>query len=700
MVLPMKHRLLVVLAIAFLVLEFSSSRVLAVGALFVRPLNSNQTFELLSIKTYDVDVQIADHVATTKVDQLFRNETNQVVESTFIFPLPPGAVITDLYYWFNGQKYKGNVRERAEAQKLYDAKIRVRIDPALLQEIGDNVFKLNIAPINSNSDVRCEITYTEILPFSLGESTYTHFLKTTGLSPKPLERMSLRVTAETQTTWKSVTSPTYGTSSAHAIIFDSPSKVRTTLGDENYTPTRNYMLVLRTNRTAVDMGTLTYVPVPTDSFGVEPFFLSWVIPPDENANPIQRSVVFVGDVSSSMEGKRIEQLRDAMMLFIDQLQPHDRFNIITFSTNVVGFRADLVEATPNNLEQARDFVRTRTALGLTNISEALDRCLHQSFIDNTANIVVFLTDGQPSWGETKEAVIVDSMVKWNVGNARVYPITIGEEPNVSLMRNIAKKSGGFLTEIANDDDIVLMVNDHLRRISMPNLTNLSLDYGSLKSMDVLPAVLPNVPIGGRVVQTGRYEQGGLYPVTLRGAMGGEQFSLTKDVLFGDPTRNNRAVARLWAQAKIDALLEEISRFGEAKELVNAIIDLSIRFSILTKYTALYADPDDPDSHTTGVPEDQRPVEMQFLSIAPMPVTLNSIVTMQLDPKYSGERLRVSVVDLYGREVVVLYDGASIIGPLELQLQPQSSTMLASGTYILVARVGQRCWSKQFIVIKE
>ncbi|MBI2793190.1 MAG: VWA domain-containing protein [Ignavibacteria bacterium] len=678
------------------VIVCAAAQAFSIGALFVRPLNSNVTYDAIAILTYDAKVAIQDHVATTMVDQTFYNELNAQVESTFIFPLPPGAIITSMAYWVNGVKVTASVRERADAQASYDNKIRVRIDPALLQEIGDNVFKMNIAPINAKSPVRFEITYTEILDYSLGVTSYKHFLKTNGLSPKPLERISLTIQVRSALELLDVSSPSFGQQPAHKIEFISPNEARVTFGDENYTPTKNYILNIVAKRLDVDMGTLTYVPVEEDSFGMEPFFLTWVVPPDKDVRPLPRSVVFVADVSSSMEGRRINQVREAMEQFLNELKPEDRFNIITFSTNVIGFRESFVDASTENIDLARVFIRSRTALGLTNISEAMHMALTQDYLPQTANVTIFLTDGEPSWGELNTSIILDSVRQWNTNSVRIYPVTVGEETSIGLMRDIAQISGGYLTEIANDEDIAIAVQDQLTRISMPNLNNPQITYGTLITKDVLPSVLPNVAVGGRLVQTGRYEVGGIYPVTLSGLMTGVAYSKTKDVLFGDPATNNKAVARLWANEKINELLDEIERVGEKKELVDAVIDLSIRFGILTKYTALYADPDD---NPTGVPTDQRPVELTEITIAPMPATRQSIVTVTIDAKYAGQRLIISVVDLFGRELYVLFDGASAIGPIELKLFGDNDQPLALGTYFIVSRVADRQWTKSIIIVE-
>lgn len=668
----------------------------AVGALFVRPMRSVQNYELISIKSYDATVRIQDHVATTHVDQTFVNEMNLQVEATFIFPLPAGAMVTDLYYWFNGKRYHANVREKKEAQAAYDAKIRRILDPALLQEIGDNVYKLNIAPIEPRSDVRFEITYTEILPYALSTANYVHLLKATGLSPKPLERISIKIEANTQNTWKSINVPFYGATSANSITAISPNKTMITFGDENYMPTRNYSVQLRTNREAVEMSTLTYVPVPSDSFGIDPFFMSWVLPPDEDSRPLPRSIVIVADVSSSMEGARIAQLRVALTAFLDQLTPTDYFNIITFSTNVIGFSKDLLPATLGNIESARVFVRTRSALGLTNFSDALQAGLSQTFQPNSAQVAIFLTDGEPSWGEVREPVILDSVRSWNKSNVRIYPIAVGTNLKLSLLNNLASTTGGFVTEIENDDSIAIVVKDHLNKISMPSISNIELAYGALQTFDVLPRVIPNTPVGGRVTQHGRYATGGLYPVTLTGVIQHAPFSLTKDVFFGDLATNNRAVAGLWARIKIEDILNDIKRLGERKELIDAVIELSKRFNILTKYTALYADPDDPG--TTGFPEDERPVESAAIWIAPNPVADIAHLSVFVPESKANELVVVEVRDQLGRLVASLFRGQCVgMRDFDWDCRNSMSQRISSGVYYLVLQVGDSTTTSMFIV---
>jgi Ca-activated chloride channel family protein len=676
----------------------------ASGVLFVRPLRSTTTYQSMLIKNYDASVSIQDHIATTHVDQTFTNTMNAQVESTMLFPLPEGAVITEMIYWFNGKRYVASIREKKEAQAAYDANLRKYMDPALLQETGDNVFKLNIAPIEPLTDVRVEITYTEILPYSSGKLTYTHLLRTTGASPQPLQRVSVRVEARTQAAWTTCTTPGFENSTANQIVIENEHLCRTTFGDEKYTATRDYRVVLTQRHDALDMGVLTYQPVPADSFGVDGFFAAWALPPDTETAMLTRNIVFVADVSSSMEGTRIQQLKLALQTFLQNLRPSDNFNIVTFSTNVQRLAPDVIPASAENIAAASAFVREQTALGLTNISSALDAALHMSYQDSTANIIVFLTDGLASWGVLDENAIIDSVVKNNPNTSvRMYPIGVGPEPSKSFLNRLATRNGGFTTYITQDDSIAVLVADHLRRISMPFMTALKLSYGALQASDILPKTLPDLTVGSRVMQFGRYLTGGLQPVTLTGKIRQKEFSLSKDVFFGDTALNNRAVARLWARFKINALLDEIATVGERKELVDAVIDLSKRFGILTKYTALYADPNDP-KNPTDVADDNaeaRPIETSNVQLTPNPVRDHAAIDLRLPLRTSASTLKVSLVDALGRLMMVLHDAPSYGGDVTIawSLSDAGLASLPNGLYYVVVQLGDQIVSVPCSVIR-
>ncbi|MBX7154680.1 MAG: VWA domain-containing protein [Bacteriodetes bacterium] len=656
----------------------------ATGALFVKDIRSTN-YQAAPIRFYDAKAIIDDQVATTSIDETFTNTLSVTAEATYIFPLPEGAVITELAYWMNGVKYIGSVKEKKAAQQAYNDKIRRLLDPALLQYAGDNVFKLNIAPINPNTDVRFQITYTELLKYEFGKVNYKFLLNATSMSPKPLERVSLTIDAYSQRNFLSVTSPSHGNFTAHSITKVNDKYYKLAFGDEHYLPTSDYVMQFETARDGVDMNVLTYIGAPQDSLG-DGFFAAWITPPDNmnNQYALPRSIVFTADVSSSMDGKRIVALKEALNVFINELKPTDKFNIVVFSTGVVRMKPDVVDATEANLIEARQFVDKLVALGLTNINDALNTSLGMTFSDSTTNSIVFMTDGMPSWGEMDSLKILANVKAMNTKKIRIFSFGIGEDVNKYLLTNLAAQNNGYTAYIQQEDSIAVVIANHFKKITLPALQTPAITYGGLQTYDVYPIILPDLFFGSQVLQLGRYKNGGTYPVTLTGKIRGNDINQQQDVVFPTIVGGNKSVSRLWAQLKINELLDQITKFGERKELVDQIIALSIKFGILTKYTALYADPDDK---STDVIEETTTVENATIQLsAPAPNPSSGTVSIQFTVKtnVAGSIVKVSVYDAFGNNIATIANAYFESGTHTLQWNEVNANgeYLQSGVYFI------------------
>ena len=110
----------------------------------------------LTIKYHRVTVTIDNQVATTKIDQVFVNESPYDVEGTYIFPLPEDAAISDFAMYVDGQRLSAEVLDADEARTIYEDIVRQRRDPAILEYIGRNAFRARIYPIPAHSEKRVQ----------------------------------------------------------------------------------------------------------------------------------------------------------------------------------------------------------------------------------------------------------------------------------------------------------------------------------------------------------------------------------------------------------------------------------------------------------------------------------------------------------------------------------------------------------------
>src|SRR5688572_19311168 len=132
----------------------------------------------LPVKSIKIDTRISSQVATTHVEQVFRNDTNFTLEGTYFFPIPEAASISEFAIWEGNQRLVGEVRSREEARRIYDEIVRRQRDPGLLEYAGKDLFQASIFPILPHSDKKLEITYTQVVRAEGGTVSYRYPLGT------------------------------------------------------------------------------------------------------------------------------------------------------------------------------------------------------------------------------------------------------------------------------------------------------------------------------------------------------------------------------------------------------------------------------------------------------------------------------------------------------------------------------------------
>ena len=131
----------------------------------------------LTLRNYHVDVHIEDGIAHTTIDQTFFNHNPWNTEGTFYFPLPPDASVSRLAMYVStdgetGHLNEGGMVSRLRGQQIYDEILYQRRDPALLEMMEGNVFKMRIFPLEGRQEKRIFLSYTQKLSELYGTLRY------------------------------------------------------------------------------------------------------------------------------------------------------------------------------------------------------------------------------------------------------------------------------------------------------------------------------------------------------------------------------------------------------------------------------------------------------------------------------------------------------------------------------------------------
>lgn len=698
----MKHRI----TLTIIVLSVFNSA-FALGALYARRPGSSTDMQPLWLKEYHADVKVTDQIAVTHVDQTFRNESPQRLEGIFFFPLPENAIVTELALWINGERVVGDVMEKDTARAIYNAIVRRSIDPALLESMGDNIFKLSVFPIEpagrAMSERRIEITYVELLPHEGGTVDYTFFMKTINMSSKAVSRASVSMDLTSERTFLSLESPDPSIGAQISIVRKDAHNYKVTYGNENAHSERDLTIQYRLQSDDYALHHLTYVPDPGegmffDSPGDDPYFLLWVTPPEDitTAEVIRKNLVFVADVSSSMEGERIVRLRNALKAMVDMLNPGDRFNILAFGTGVQPFAGDLTTTGPAASQQAHDFINGLAAGGLTNMEDALRAGLASAWDDTSVNALIFLTDGKPTWPmSSTTTTVLTAAAGSNTDSVSIHTFGVGQEVDNGFLTRLARENGGMDFQIAAEEDIDALLPSFMKRISYPLIRGIDVTYNNLKPYDVYPKVLPNLYAGTQLTLIGRYGQSGTHTVTFTGKQRDRTLTLAKDLPFPSGAESHPFIPRMWASWKIDWLLGEIAAYGEREEFVTQVKVLGRKYSIITPYTSmLVLEPgvSPPPDINTAIEDKTKPYAAKLKLFQNYPNPFRGTTTLRYAvPRQSSPCLvTLRIYDARGRMVKELVRERVLGGNYVVQWHARDSrgSRMAAGTYVAVLRMGE------------
>jgi Ca-activated chloride channel family protein len=282
--------------------------------------------------------------------------------------------------------------------------------------------------------------------------------------------------------------------------------------------------------------------------------------------------------------------------------------VILYHEAVEMFAERPVRKSRDTDRDATEFLQGMTAHGGTDVHDALLEALRQPATEGTIPIVLFMTDGLPTIGQTSEAAIREMARKSNPHDRRVFTFGVGVDVNTPLLEKVAYESRGTATFILPRDDIEVKVAAVFQRLHGPVLADPVLAIGPSgtrkRARELIPGRIPDVFEGDQIVLLGQYVGDAPLEFSLRGNYRGTRRVFHFRLALDGATTRNGFVSRLWASRKIGLLVDAIREQGGAggvvprsakvnnsaatRELVDEIVRLSTEFGILTEYTAFLA----------------------------------------------------------------------------------------------------------------
>ncbi|HEV7798956.1 MAG TPA: VIT and VWA domain-containing protein [Pyrinomonadaceae bacterium] len=568
----------------------------------------------LPIKSIKIDTKILSQVATTHVEQIFRNDTDATLEGTYLFPIPEQASIVEFAIWDGDRRLVGEVRSREEARRIYDEIVRRQRDPGLLEYAGKDLFQASIFPIPPHSDKKLELIYSQVLRAESGTVAYRYPLGT-GRQVTPIGSVSGRIELDSKEPLRNIYSPT------HAVEVKRNGERRSVVTFESGSEPQDFQLFYGLSREDFGVTLLTHREPGKDGY-----YLLMISPKDDWSEQeyTAKDIVFVLDTSGSMaEAGKMEKARAALLYGIRILRPQDRFNVVSFAGEERLMENRMITADDAGRKRGEAFAQSLRPVGGTNINQALLVAMQQFESGNRPKMVVFMTDGLPTVGQTNTEAIVATARTEKKPGLRLFTFGVGYDVNTALLDRLAAENGGVADYVEPKEDLEVKVSNFFAKVNYPVLTDLKLDMAGVETDLVYPRALPDLFRGSQITLIGRYRN----PIDLdyvRLQLSGNAGGANKNFLYNNlrfPMREdaNDFLPRLWATRRVGWLMEQVRTNGEQQELRDEIVDLGTRFGIVTPYTSFLAlEPGAAGQDITSRPMNGRGFGVGRMANAPAP----------------------------------------------------------------------------------
>lgn len=542
--------------------------------------------ETLRVEKHHVNISIDNQLATTKIDQVFANPNNFQLEGTYLFPLPDDVAVSDFVLYIDGKPVKAELLAKARARSIYEGIVRSMQDPALLEYIGTRAFQARVFPIPPNSERRIQLEYSQVISIDSGLAKYTYPLRTDKFTHHPVGSLAVSIDLKSKHALKTIYSP------SHDIAINRKDDHRAKISYEgtNVHVKRDFVCYYSLSDKDFGIDLITHRE-DTDEDG---FFMLLISPKYEvdKKEIIEKDFIFVLDRSGSMKGPKIEQAKKALRFCVNSLNDGDRFNLILFNTDVEPFSENLVSVKQER-ENALAFVEDIVGNGGTNINDALRAALYDKPDPKRPRIIIFLTDGEATVGETDTTRIIKNVSVENNDKSRIFVFGVGYDVNVNLLDKMAEQNGGTRQYVKPKENLEVAVSSFFTKVSEPILVNLALKIQNIRTKNLYPQKLPHLFRGSQLTVLGRYAGSGKTKLVLRGDINGKKHEFSNSAKFPKQESDHQFLPALWAQRKVAYLVDEIRLNGENKELIGEITHLSEKYGIMTPYTSFLVTEDGP-----------------------------------------------------------------------------------------------------------
>uniref|UniRef100_A0A1A8UU74 Inter-alpha-trypsin inhibitor heavy chain family, member 4 n=1 Tax=Nothobranchius furzeri TaxID=105023 RepID=A0A1A8UU74_NOTFU len=545
------------------------------------------------IRSFHINSTVTSRYATTIITSRVTNSMDESKEIEFHVQIPKNAFISRFRMFIDGQVYDGVVKTKEQAQQQYTQAVSRGQSAGIVSSVGRTMeeFKTSVT-VAAHKKVTFELTYEELLKRTLGK--YELQIHARPMQPVADFKVDVYIYEKAGISYIDVKGGLSTKALANAITKTHADKQAWV----HFYPTVDHQ---KTCDSCGEQGmngdlVIVYDVKRDDGLGdiktSEGYFVHHFAP--SNLTRIPKNIVFLIDQSGSMHGKKIEQTRTALLHILNDLAEDDFFGLITFDSSISQWKRELVQATSENLEEAKVFARNIPASGGTNINDAVLEGAHMLNAhprEGSASILILLTDGDPTSGETNPEIIQSNARRAIAEKFPLYCLGFGFDVKFEFLEKMSLENNGVARRIYEDSDADLQLQGFYEEVATPLLTDVTMIY--LGGTNLTKTNFSQYYNGSEIVVAGQITDNNIetFIPEVVAISSNRKVTFSNTNTSVEPSTETVAeglLQRVWAYLKVKQLLEkEVLLSGPEKEKVKKeTLELSLKYSFVTPLTSM------------------------------------------------------------------------------------------------------------------
>lgn len=560
-----------------------------------RPSDTDEQSGAVRLVEHHIRTRIVDNIARTEVEEVFTNQTDDVLEGIYRFPLPPGAQIERLALEVDGKLEEGAFVDRERAAAIWRGAV-VNAggkkpppveeiiwvpgpwkDPALLEWQRGNRFELRIFPIPRRGSRRIILAYTQVLPPAEGGRQYIYPLPQDPRGTTRIDRFTAEIQVRGHHRERGVKAHGY----ALNTLSGSPDVARLAFEAQDFVPHGDLGIVYELESAEAQLRAWAYQP---DSAADAPYVALALRPTlPRRAEHEARDYVLVADTSRSMIGESYRRTIRVIERVIREMDRRDRVTVLACDSVCESLGGGFQAPGERTAHAAAQFLGDIEPEGASDLTFAIQQAAALGHAEDRRSLrILYVGDGTPTVGPIHPALIKRAVGRALPRSASLNAVAIGSDADQAALRVATHAGGGVTLAFTPGQSVEDVAYAALGATYGHALRNarLTLPEGMVA---VLPSELGSIAAGSEEVIVARLSRPRVEgTAVLRGEVAGEDFEQRYPLeVVARTGQANAFVPRLYAAVAIESLSGSMDESARRRS-----IELSTQFNVASRYTSL------------------------------------------------------------------------------------------------------------------